>query len=212
MANPLQLAANSVAKTLPGGLSVGGGSKAIIDVTPRAAKTVRTVAPAAVQNIENVVAKDPRKLSQFGKIVLGTTAVGGVAGGVAIDNIIDSLHEMPPVDRMEAINELGQQFPEIAEDLRSVNNALAKEQRASGAASYTENRFGDNNIIADRSVTGVSSILDPNINEVQQMLDTTYRQVRSRMPLQTIKALQWLINNCSEDNLNVLEDRYQYGR
>lgn len=212
MANPLQLAANSVAKTLPGGLSVGSAPKAIIDVTPRAADTVRSVAPAAVQSIETVVSKDPRKLSQFGKIVLGTTAVGGVAGGVAIDNIIDGLSEMPPVDRMEAINELGQQFPELAEDLRSVNNALAKEQRAHGAASYTENHFGDNNIIVDQSVAGVSSILDPNINEVQQMLDTTYRQVRSRMPLQTIKALQWLINNCSEENLNVLEDRYQYGR
>lgn len=211
MANPLQLAANSVAKTLPGGLAAGGGSKAIIDVTPRAAETVRSTAPAAVQSIEEVVSKDPRKLSQFGKIVLGTTAVGGVAGGVAIDNIIDGLSEMPPVDRMEAINELGKQFPEIAEDLRSVNNALAKQQRAHGVASYTENRFG-NNIIADQSVAGVSSILDPNINEVQQMLDTTYRQVRSRMPLQTIKALQWLINNCSEENLNVLEDRYQYGR
>lgn len=212
MANPLQLAANTIAKTLPGGLTVSKAPNAIIDVTPRAAEKVRTVAPAAVENIEKVVSKDPRKLSRLGKAVVGTTAVGGVAGGVVIDDIIDNLSDLPPVDRMEAINELGQQFPEIAEDLRSVNNALAQEQRASGAASYTPNLFGDNNIIADSSVAGVASILDPNINEVQQLLDTTYRQVRSRMPLQTIKALQWLINNCNEENLNVLEDRYQYGR
>lgn len=210
MANPLQPAVNALRGTLPGGLTLP--TRAVKDVTPRAAVKVRSVTPAAVQNIEKAVAADTRKLSQFGKVVLGTTAVGGVAGGIAIDNIIDGLSDMTPVDRMEAINELGQQFPEVAEDLRSVNNALAQEQRNSGVAHFAQNRFGDSNIIADRSVAGISEMLDPNMNEVQQLLDTTYRQVRSRMPLSTIKALQWLVNNCSEENLNVLEDRYNYGR
>lgn len=210
MPNPLQPAVNAIRGTLPGGLTLP--TRTVIDVTPRVAEKVRAVAPAAVQSIETAVAANPRKLSQFGKIVLGTTAVGGVAGGVAIDSIIDGLSDMTPIDRMEAINELGQQFPELAEDMRSVNNALAQEQRAHGTAHFAPNHFGDNNIIADRSVAGINQMLDPNMNEVQQLLDTTYRQVRSRMPLSTIKALQWLVNNCSEENLNVLEDRYNYDR
>lgn len=213
MAN-LVPAGRQVLQSLPGGLKPSTATSAarMIDVTPPAAAQVRTVAPAAVQSLEAAAAKNPRSLSTLGKAVVGTTAVGGVAAGVQIDDIINGLNEMTPVDRMEVVNNVGEKFPEIAEDLRSVNNALAQQQRQTGAAQYQPNRFGDNNIIADKSVAGISEFLDPTVNEVNQMLDSTYAKVRSRMSLDQIKALQWLINNCNEDNLSVLEDRWQYAR
>lgn len=213
MAN-LVPAGRQVLQTLPGGLrpSTATSTARMIDVTPPAAAQVRTVAPAAVKGIEAAAAKNPRSLSTLGKAVIGTTAVGGIAAGTQIDDIINGLNEMAPVDRMEVVNSVGEQFPEIAENLRSVNNALAQQQRQNGAAQYQPNHFGEHNIIADKSVPGISDFLDPSINEVHQMLDSTYAKVRSRMSLDQIKALQWLINNCNEENLNVLEDRWQYAR
>lgn len=213
MAN-LVPAGRQVLSSLPGGLkpSVASAPARVIDVTPPAAAQVRSAAPAAVTNLEAAAAKNSRSLSTLGKAVVGTTAVGGIAAGTQIDDIINGLNEMAPVDRMDVINSVGEQFPEIAEDLRSVNNALAQQQRHDGAAHYQRNTFGDRNIMADKSVSGISQFLDPSVNEVQQMLDTTYAKVRARMSLDQIKALQWLINNCNEDNLNVLEDRFQYAR
>lgn len=168
---------------------------------------IRTVAGDAVDKIETAVTSQPRKLNNFGKVVLGTGAVGVGGAGFGLNEILDALAQMPPEERLNVINELAASNPELAEELRQVNNAIAG--RSLGVQKFGRNLTGERNAMSDATVTStVDSLLNPDANEAMQMLDTTYALVRQRMSLAQIKALQFIINNCTESNLNVLEDRW----
>lgn len=145
------------------------------------------------------------------KAIVGTGVVTGTAvAGFGAYELYDVWAELPAQDRVSVAGEVGDAAPEIAELLRAANNQIASESRniEGDFASYQPNRFGETHSYADRSVSGFGDVLDPRMNELQQAFDTTYALVRDRSSLARIKAEQFIYNNCSESDLNVLEDRY----
>lgn len=203
--NPLVLKGAAQAVRLP------GAGKAAIDVTPSAVSVVRATAPAAVDNVASVIAKNPAKLSNFGKAVLGGTAITGVAVGVGGDNLVDLLASKPPTERLDIMNDLANSYPELSGDLRDVNNAIAQMSRLD-AASYVPNLYGETHVaVVPQESSPFDLLLDPEVNERNQMLDTTWAISRNRMSLTELKALKFNLG-LSEENMNVLEDRFRRGR
>lgn len=202
---------------------------------PNASNILRDVTPARPVSSAGDVLRDPRLIAQrsaerraavsqlaeatanakkediLRKALVGTGVVTGTAvAGFGAYELYDLWAELPAQERVAVAGEVGDAAPEIADLLRDANNQIASETRANDGdfASYQPNRFGETHSYADRSVSGFGSVLDPQMNELQQALDTTYALVRDRSSLARIKAEQFIYNNCSESDLNVLEDRY----
>lgn len=203
--------------------------------TPSAGAVARDVTPVSPMLSAGSVLRDPQMIAQrsaerraaiaqlaeatakakkeeiLRKAIVGTGVVTGTAvAGFGAYELYELWAELPAQDRVSVAAEVGDAAPEMADLLRSANNQVASEGRAMEGdfASYQPNRFGETHSYADRTVSGFGNLLDPQMNELQQAFDTTYALVRDRSSLARIKAEQFIYNNCSESDLNVLEDRY----
>lgn len=153
-----------------------------------------------------------KKTENLRKAIIGTGAVAGTSvAGLGAYELYELWADMEPQDRVTVAAEVGDASPELSGLLRQANNEIASDSRAMDGdfAHYQQNNFGETHTYADRTVPGLpQGLLDPVRNEYEQALDSTYALVRDRNSLARIKAFQFIINNCSETDLNVLEDRY----
>lgn len=157
---------------------------------------------AALVNTEDKVAK-------VRKALIATGAVSGSAvAGLGILDLLNIWEAFPPAERVEAAGTIAQEVPEAADTIKEANNLLAEANRLK-PVSYNRELFGETHIAADQSVASqFSDLLDPQRNEQSQMLDTTYALARAGMTYSRLCAIKWVVNNLTEADMQVLEDRY----